>query len=210
MWRRCRSRPANACSLFRQTAGCCAARSCRRCGAETPHAPARAEHRPLRPPRSPGAGAAAPIAVIAQARRVLNYQQVPPFHQPSGAGMCGCYHLARHAWIMQEPPGRISPARSPPSGRTRTPSLADRNKTVQTERPPFPSDGRQTAPACVPFRFLRHALTARKSETAPRRKAGTARRCVHVAGARPGIMGLSVARDFALSPSRASQSNGTI
>ena len=100
---------------------------------------------------------------------------------------------------------RTSPARSPPSGRTRTPFLADRKKTVEKERPPFPSDGRQTAPACVPFRFLRHSLTARESETAPRRKADTARRSVHVVGSRPGIMGLSAVRDFGLSPSGASQ-----
>src|ERR1700720_2800493 len=78
--------------------------------------------------------------------------------------------------------------------------LADRKKTVEKERPPFPGEGRQTAPACVPFRFLRHSLTARESEAAPRRKANPARKSVHVVGSRPGIMGLSPARDFGLPP----------
>jgi hypothetical protein len=187
-------------------AGCWAARSCRRCGAETPRAPARQStvlcfHRD----RRVGAG----CADRRHRAGVLNCQQLPPFHQPSGAGMGDCHHLARrHAWIMQEPPDlarSVAAKREDPNS-----VLADRKKTVQKERPPFPSDGRQTAPACVPFRFLRHSLTARESEAAPRRKANTAIKSVHVVGSRPGIMGLSAARDFGLSPSRASQSNGTI
>jgi hypothetical protein len=53
--------------------------------------------------------------------------------------------------------------------------------------PPFSKRRSPNRPACVPFRFLRHSLTASESEKAPRRKANTARKSVHVVGSRPGM-----------------------
>ena len=138
MWRPRRSRPANGGSLSRQRAGCCTASLA--AGAVQKHRMHQPEqstvlciHRDRRVQVQ-----AALIAVVAQTRRVLNYQHVPPFYQPSGAGMGGCYHLARrHAWIMQEPPktnlARSVAAKWPDPNAV----LADRNKTVQKEGPPF-------------------------------------------------------------------------
>jgi hypothetical protein len=60
-------------------------------------------------------------------------------------------------------------------------------RQIEPLPPPFSKRRSPNRPACVPFRFLRHPLTASESEKAPRRKANTARKSVHVVGSRPGM-----------------------